>query len=97
MAPNRRVRCSYANAVALAAFAQEELGCRTATKDLIAFTEHTFRRLGTALHYPSADWSATHLRAAHVNWFTRWQWHKCLSAIGTDMREHVHPAEDGRH
>jgi hypothetical protein len=32
-----------------------------------------------------------------VNWFTRWQWHKCLSAIGTDMREHVHPAEDGRH
>ena len=58
MAPNRRVRCSYANAVALAAFAQEELGCRTATKDLIAFTEHTFRRLGTALHYPSADWSA---------------------------------------
>ena len=30
----------------------------------------------------------------HVNWFTRWRWHKCLSAIGTDMREHVHPAED---
>ena len=85
MAPNRRVRCSYANAVALAAFAQEELGCRTATKDLIAFTEHTFRRLGTALHYPSADWSATHLRAAHVTWFTQRRWHKRLSAICASM------------
>jgi hypothetical protein len=37
---------------------------------------------------------------AHVNWFTRWRWHKCYrhrSAIGTDMREHVHPAEEGQH
>jgi hypothetical protein len=49
------------------------------------------------------NWSAsvTHWRAAHVNWFTQWWCHKCYrhrhSAIGTDMREHVHPAEDGRH
>jgi hypothetical protein len=26
-----------------------------ATKDLIAFTEYTFGRYGTALHYPSYD------------------------------------------
>jgi hypothetical protein len=26
-----------------------------ATKDLVAFTEYTFGRYGTALHYPSAD------------------------------------------
>jgi hypothetical protein len=97
MAPNRRVRCSYANAVALAAFAQEELGCRTATKDLIAFTEHTFRRLGTRDARAAGRADATHSRAAHVNWFTPWRWHQCLSAIGTDIREHVHPAEDGRH
>jgi hypothetical protein len=29
-----------------------------ATKDLIAFTEYTFGRYGTAPHYPSADWGS---------------------------------------
>ena len=29
-----------------------------ATKDLIAFTEYTFCRYGTAPHYPSADWGS---------------------------------------